>query len=126
MKITIFQGFIEGIEEEETNIYEGHLTSEQVEAIAYQFGNIGNGGYARMVVEPGFGKYEGHFWKINYYNTPEPEPETIPGPDTISTVGDEWGVEGEEEGIGDLSYTVAHSETQRPPVSSPMDIGSQI
>jgi len=126
MKITVIQGFIEGFYEEGmTYIYEGHLTTEQVEVIGRKYGNIGNGGYARMKVIPY--RVRGHdAWNIDYFNTPErdDEPEVQPG-DGISTAGDQWESDYDEddEGKGDLSYSVQHDETEHAPSSSPADVG---
>jgi len=125
MKITIIQGFSEGFYEEDmTHVYDGHLTTEQVEAIAYQFGNIGDGGYARMRVEP----FLDHAWNISYYKTPISEPEQLGGDESeidIFGVDRHGEVEGDED-KGDITYTVVHDETLQPPMSSPTAIGSQI
>ena len=113
MKVTVFQAYLEGMEDEDNSVTSpGHLTSEQVAATGRELGGIGDGGYLDMAISGGNGD-----WKIIYYKWRDEDPDnletTAPVPEVdifdIDRHGDVSGVD--DEGFGDLMYHVYWSES---------------
>lgn len=103
MKITVFTPTLEGLYDEDYSpeVFEGHLTLEQIESIAYAY----QGAYAQYAVSgnPAHGYY------ISYNNYPRTQinPTQVEPPFTGSCF-----YQGEE-GTGHLTYHVTFTETKQ-------------